>query len=285
MIEKVDLVMWTKNGSETLPSVLKRINKVIPDEAVNKRVIVDDKSSDKTLEIAHSFGWTTVPNEGVGISDGANTALRQVESDYFVSFEQDLLLADDWWRRIPKHMSNPRVAVASGVRLPNQPEVVRKIQEYSLERYERRANEAESFLYGKTLDNTIYKTKAIRSIGGFPKTTASAGVDNILAQRVQVNKFVWKVDYSVKSMHLRKGLREELAHYYWYGTCFSTLNPLLFGRNVNMKPMIIRVFFSPLRGLEIAVKKNAAQAVYVYPLMRFAMLKGIADGLRTRQPS
>jgi glycosyltransferase involved in cell wall biosynthesis len=285
MIEKVDLVMWTKNGSETLPSVLERIGEVIPDKVVNKRVIVDDRSSDNTLDIARSFGWNTFQNEGEGIGDGANTALKQVESDYFISFEQDLLLAEDWWQRIPKHLSDPSVAVASGVRLPNQPEVVRKIQEYTLERYERRASEAEAFLYGKTLDNTIYKTKVIRSIGGFPKTTVNAGVDNILAQQVHVNKFEWKVDYSVRSTHLRKGLREELAHYYWYGTCFSTLNPLLFRRNVNMKPMIIRVFLSPLRGLEIAVKKSAPQAVYVYPLMRFAMLKGIADGLRVNKPS
>jgi glycosyltransferase involved in cell wall biosynthesis len=285
MIEKVDLVMWTKNGSETLPSVLERIGEVIPDKVVNKRVIVDDRSSDNTLDIARSFGWNTFQNEGEGIGDGANTALKQVESDYFISFEQDLLLAEDWWQRIPKHLSDPSVAVASGVRLPNQPEVVRKIQEYTLERYERRASEAEAFLYGKTLDNTIYKTKVIRSIGGFPKTTVNAGVDNILAQQVHVNKFEWKVDYSVRSTHLRKGLREELAHYYWYGTCFSTLNPLLFRRNVNMKPMIIRVFLSPLRGVEIAVEKSAPQAVYVYPLMRFAMLKGIADGLRVNKPS
>ena len=30
MLDKIDLVMWTKNGSKTLPSVLKRIGEVIP---------------------------------------------------------------------------------------------------------------------------------------------------------------------------------------------------------------------------------------------------------------
>jgi len=83
--------MWTKNGANTLPSVLKRINEVIPGEFVGQKIIVDDKSTDNTREIAKTFGWTVVFNEGTGISDGVNTALKHVSSEYFISFEQDLL--------------------------------------------------------------------------------------------------------------------------------------------------------------------------------------------------
>jgi glycosyltransferase involved in cell wall biosynthesis len=96
MVAKVDLVMWTKNGAETLSSVLGRISEVIPEEFVNMKLIVDDRSTDNTCDIAGSFGWTVVLNDGRGISDGANTALRRAKSDLFVSFEQDLLLARDW---------------------------------------------------------------------------------------------------------------------------------------------------------------------------------------------
>jgi glycosyltransferase involved in cell wall biosynthesis len=71
LIAKVDLVMWTKNGAKTLPAVLKRINQVVPEENVNKRLIVDDKSIDCTSEIAKANGWTVIPNEGTGISDGS----------------------------------------------------------------------------------------------------------------------------------------------------------------------------------------------------------------------
>lgn len=279
MIDKTDLVMWTKNGSEILPSVLKRINEVIPEEFIGSRIIVDDRSADNTRKIAESFGWQVFLNEGTGISDGANTALKHVVSEYFISFEQDLLLARDWWQKIPEYLSDPKIAVASGVRLPNQPLVVRKIQEYSMERQQRKGK-VESFLYGKTLDNTIYKTRVIRTLGGFPKLTISAGVDNILAQEVHANNFEWKVDYTVRSTHLRKDLKQELAHYYWYGTCYSTLSPMLFKRNVNLKSLVSRLFFSPLRGLDIAVRKKAPQAVYVYPLIRLAVVRGVFDGLR-----
>lgn len=155
MIGKVDLVMWTKNGAETLPFVLKRISEVIPSEFVNKRVIVDDRSTDNTMEIAKSFGWNVTFNEGCGISDGANTALKHVTSEYFISFEQDLLLTRDWWQKVPEHLSNAQVAVASGIRLSNKPTDLRKMQEYEIERMCK--GELDSFLFGKTLDNTIYK--------------------------------------------------------------------------------------------------------------------------------
>jgi len=282
LIGKVDLVMWTKNGAETLPLVLKRISDVIPNEFVNKRIIVDDRSTDDTREIAKSAGWDVVLNEGKGISDGANTALKHVTSEHFISFEQDILLAPEWWQKVPKHLSDPKVAVASGLRLSNQPIALRKIQEYALERFQGRERDIGPFPSGRTLDNTIYKTRVIRQIRGFPKLSISAGIDNILALQIHRNQLEWKVDYTVKSTHLRMGLRDELAHYYWYGTCSDMLEHLLSKRNVAMRPMILRLFFSPLRGLHIGIKKKAPQAVYIYPLIRFVGLKGMFDGRKRK---
>lgn len=282
MIDKVDLVMWTKNGAETLPFVLKRISEVIPSEFVNKRVIVDDRSTDNTMEIAKSFGWNVTFNEGCGISDGANTALKHVTSEYFISFEQDLLLTRDWWQKVPEHLSNAQVAVASGIRLSNKPTDLRKMQEYEIERMCK--GELDSFLFGKTLDNTIYKTRVIRQLGGFPKLSIP-GVDNILAQRLQQNTFQWKVDYTVRSTHLRKGLRDELKHYYWYGTAFNFLVPLLSKKPLRLEPLVSRLLFSPFRGLEIAFKKNAPEAVVIYPLLRLTIVRGVLAGRKAQYNS
>lgn len=272
--------MWTKNGAKTLPAVLRRINQVIPPEIVHKRLIVDDKSTDNTREIAHSFGWTVIFNEGSGISDGANTALKNVESEYFVSFEQDLLLSIDWWQKIKKNLvDKPDVVVVSGVRIPDAPSSIRNIEEYTLERYQK-SKDVQAFLYGKTLDNTIYRTKTIKELGGFPKLEVSAGVDNALAQKVLSKNLIWKVDFNIRSVHLRKGLKHELSHAYWYGTSFNTLYPVLFRKNVNLKKIILQFIYSPVRGLEIALKKNSPETIFVYPLIRFAILRGVFAGFK-----
>ncbi|MEM3672598.1 MAG: glycosyltransferase family 2 protein [Candidatus Bathyarchaeia archaeon] len=277
MIGKVDLVMWTKNGAETLPIVLKRINKTIPSEFVNNKVIVDDRSTDDTRKIAKSFGWNVVFNEGTGISDGANTALKYVKSDFFISFEQDLLLTSNWWQRVPRLLSNPKVAVASGIRLPDQPLMLRKIQQYTYEKHRARERKGEFILYTRTIDNTIYKTKIIRQIGGFPKLSGSAGVDQILAQRIHSAGFKWEVDYEVISIHLRKGFQNEMAHSYWYGTCLDELEHALFKRNANIRRLLLRFVFSPLRGLHIALKVREPRSIYIYPLVRLAVIRGVVD--------
>lgn len=280
VIDNLDLVMWTKNGAETLVPVFRQINKVLPHKIVKNKIIVDDDSVDETRSIAEAFGWQVIANKGTGISDGTNTALDQVKSEFFASFEQDLVLAYDWWRKISKYFSDPHVAIASGVRLPSQPLALRKLQEYATLRYQQRTENSEAYLYGKTLDNTLYRTSIIKEIGGFPELLFSAGVDNVLAQRIQQHGFKWTVDFSVKSLHLRKGLVDELKHYYWYGTCFPELYPMLFQRPLGIKSLFLRLAFSPFRGLEVALKKKSPQIVFMYPLIRFAVLQGVFEGKR-----
>jgi glycosyltransferase involved in cell wall biosynthesis len=88
--------MWAKNGERFLPLVLSRISQVIPDENVNQKIFVDDHSTDRSREIASEFNWIVYPNLKGGIPNGANEALRHVTSEFFVSIEQDIILAKDW---------------------------------------------------------------------------------------------------------------------------------------------------------------------------------------------
>lgn len=270
MIEKVDIVMWAKNGSKTLPAVLKRVEEVIPVELVQNYILSDDHSSDDTREIAESFGWQVILNKGRGISDNANTALNHVESDYFVSLEQDVLLAEDWWQRIPPLLLlNPKVAVAQGVRVPSQPLALRKLQEYTIERYQRRDTGLEFFHDCKSLDNTIYKTAIIRKLGGFPR-------DCNLPKRIFQSGYKWKVDYSVKSIHIREGIKDELSHYYWYGT-------LAREAHYSVKEAIFRMVFSPMRGLQVAAKKKTPEIVFLYPLIRLNIVRGLLEGKSSKE--
>jgi len=287
--------MWTKNGAATLPSVLKRIEEVIPEEFVNSRVIVDDHSSDNTRESGLSSGWEVIFNEGTGISDGANTALKKVSSNYFISFEQDLLLAKDWWLKIPPLLENPHVGAASGMRFADKPRGVRQLQQYVAKKYRGEAflsswlrpRQMAAFTLGKTLDNTIYSTKLLRSIGGFPKIRVNAGVDTTLAYRIQQAGYYWIVDYNVQSIHMRKGLHQELEHQYWYATQL----PEIWGRiekETNKPPPITRFsimsrfFTSPFTGVFVAYKMREATIAYVHPLIRFYYLKGYLESGKCR---
>jgi glycosyltransferase involved in cell wall biosynthesis len=288
MIDIVDLVMWTKNGAQTLPAVLQRINEVIPQESINKKIIVDDASSDDTQRIASSFGWSVIPNKGHGISDGANTALEAVTSNFFISFEQDLLLAFDWWQKIPPLLENSKVAVASGMRYANNPVGVKKMQEYVGRKYRGEENldswlksrDMSAFTLGKTLDNTIYKTKIIKQLGGFPKLHVNAGVDTTLAYKVDHVGYRWIVNYNVNSVHIRKGIMQELDHQYWYGAQLYEIWRKIETETNKLPPVtrlgVVRRFvISPFTGLFMAIQTKEPSIIYLHPLIRFYYMKGL----------
>jgi glycosyltransferase involved in cell wall biosynthesis len=269
--------MWSKNGEEYLPRVLTRIDKVIPTESIHKRILVDDYSMDNTIRIAKDFNWHVYLNPKGGISSGANEALKYVESDCFISVEQDVILSEDWWLKVPA-MLKGNVVIASGVRLPNKPLSLRKLQEYTTERYRREIQHKTSSIYGKTLDNTIYKTAAMKRIGGFPEIGINAGIDNVLAKRIFDIGLNWIVNYDVVSTHIRNGIIQELKHYYWYGTCQKKLKKAIGTRGDQFFGILLRTGFSPIRGIQVAYKQRCWQIAYVYPLMRISSFLGLLRG-------
>ncbi|MGD2090790.1 MAG: glycosyltransferase [Candidatus Aminicenantes bacterium] len=291
---KVDLVMWTYNGAKTLPLVLTRINKVIPETRVNRKFIVDDKSTDDTVKIAEDSGWTVVSNDGTGISDGANTALRLVESDYFCSFEQDLLLSCEWWNKVADQVLNGNFVVASGIRHQYPSACMRKLHEYTAERYVKwrsglpvylnsQARLKAAMSWGKTLDNTIYSTKVIREMGGFPKLETIGGVDTVLTYLLVNAGYDWHVDFNVVSLHLNKTFINELRCQYNYGTCHDEIGKHTTGLAVSLKSHVLRLMYSPFAALHPALTKKCPNIIVAYPLVRFMLLKGLMDSRRGKQ--
>jgi glycosyltransferase involved in cell wall biosynthesis len=262
---KADLVMWAKNGAATLPQVLACIDEVVPRENVCHKILVDDHSVDDTVKIAKEFGWQVYPNPQSGISSGANEALRHVDTDTFISFEQDLLLSKSWWNKIPSQLKG-NVAVVSGLRFSVSPKYLKALQIYSLKK-----------LLPRTLDNSIWKTKVVRDVGGFPDSPTSSGVDTLMLQKICDVGWNWVVDCSVQSIHLHSGLANEMKRQYWYGLAYNTVKnhvagPTKFG-------VMLHCLLSPLMGFKIMVNIRSPQVVFAYPLLRLSHAKGM---LRSR---
>jgi len=277
-VVKLDVVMWTLNGEATLPRVLSQIDRVVPSACVSQRIAVDDGSKDKTVEILESHGWKVYGNHGKGISDAANYALSLVESPFFCSFEQDLVLSESWWLRVSEMIQGDDVAVASGVRYPSVSSL-RRLYEYSYQRY---LECGKSFLVGKTLDNTVYNTKVLRGAGGFPKLETNAGVDTVLAYRMEREGFKWCVDLDCRSVHLRKGLADEVRHEAWYGQQLPRIWERLRSEGITVdgaRNVFLHSLISPISGLRVAWKTKCLSLTYVYPLIRAAYSFGLFKGL------
>lgn len=250
---KVDLCMWAKNGARFLPVVLRRIDKVIPNENVNQKIFVDDSSIDDSIQIAKDFNWSVYTNKEGFVAGGVKEALSHIKSELFIGIEQDVILNLNWFDKIPPYMFDPKVAIASGARVPTHP-VLREIKSYWY------ANTKD---VKGTLDNTIFRTKVIRQIGIPDVSVAPISVDRYLHSSICELGYKWIVDKKVVSDHIRFGLIEEERH-------FDKLSKLArlktSSHEISMFKMFRLVGTSPIRGLHIAFKSKRPLTLpyYVY---------------------
>jgi glycosyltransferase involved in cell wall biosynthesis len=277
-MDKVDLVMWAKNGERFLPSVLKQVETVVPHENVDLKIFVDDSSTDRTREIAKEFNWTVHSNSKGGIPAGANEGLRHVKSEFFVSIEQDVILAKDWWERIPPYMDDENVAVAQGMRVATDP-TLRKLEEYISGRQE--------FAFFISIDNNIFRTKVIRLLGGFP-TVHPLFTDSALYKKIaEETRLRWIVDRKVVSQHIK----ENVEHFIEHLQGFETIAMRASRDTGHSFPRLVRLFLtSPARGLLIVYKTHELNFLWIYPRVRLAYLKaygwnGIQRGDSAKRPN
>ena len=283
---KIDLAMWTFNGESTLSQVLQRINQVIPSECINKRLIIDDNSTDSTREIARFHGWQVFRNKGKGISDGANTALSYIKTEFFCTFEQDILLSPLWWSKIEPYIG--KYDAVSGIRFSDKPSYVNHLQTYTYKKYlgENKlpawlqSRKFSSFTLGKTLDNTLWRTSSLQKIGGFPNLKLNSGIDTFLAYQLYQERFTWFVDYTNKSIHLRpKGLKQELNHQYWYASTlpdlWKTMKKFGLPQHISWLEVCLRFIISIFTGFFVAIKTHDPNIVWLHPLIKLYYLRGL----------
>ncbi len=249
---KIDLVMWTYNSEKNLPAVLQRIQEVIPSKYVNRKIITDDHSTDKTREIALSLGWEVHFNKGKGVQDNTKTAISLVTTPIFCSFEHDIILARDWWEKIVPHFDDPTVVVAQGTRVSTNP-VFRVIDDFSNQRMT-----AEH----RSLDNNLVRTEYIRKFG-----YNEVGTPPIL----ETHGLKWVLDRTIVSDHIRDGAWENIRHDYK----MMKISNSSARASIKMHLTCLRIWLtSPIRGLIIAIKQRRPDIFLIYPLDRTAIFIG-----------
>jgi glycosyltransferase involved in cell wall biosynthesis len=202
---RIDLVMWTLNGGSTLVRCFESIEKAIPPGVLCHRYVVDGGSTDATRQIAERFGWTVIPSNRRGIPYQANQALDLVDTGVFGSFEQDIGLNQDWFKVVfPALESDSDIAVAQGLRAASGSRYLEAIDGYSV-----RHSLVPRWIY--SIDNNLYRTEALRSVGGFPLDCA-VSADGVMRNNLLRKGWKWKVCRDVVSLHFRDSFVKHLRH-------------------------------------------------------------------------
>jgi glycosyltransferase involved in cell wall biosynthesis len=115
-VESVDVVLLTLNSDRKLQLCLESVYQNVP---VNKLIVVDGGSTDRTLKILDEFNRKYGNVKIVMDKKGTRATARQkgiesVTSDWFVFVDSDVVLCKDWYRKARAYIQ-PDVGAVWGV--------------------------------------------------------------------------------------------------------------------------------------------------------------------------
>ena len=103
MVDDVDVIMLTRNSERLLRKCLASVYDNVP---VRKLIVVDGYSTDRTLEIVEEFhgkyGNVVVIRDKGTRGSARQRALREVNADWFMFVDSDVILCDDWFAKAKK---------------------------------------------------------------------------------------------------------------------------------------------------------------------------------------
>jgi cellulose synthase/poly-beta-1,6-N-acetylglucosamine synthase-like glycosyltransferase len=113
-VTTLTVIVPAHNEERGLPATLEALlRQTVPAEEI---IVIDDGSSDRTGQVAASYGATVLrPPRNLGSKAKAqNYALPHCRTDLVLAVDADTVLADDYIEKIKPALDDPRVMVAAG---------------------------------------------------------------------------------------------------------------------------------------------------------------------------
>lgn len=113
-MKKISVVISAYNEEKDLKKCLDAIaNQTMPSEDY-EIVVVDNNSTDKTAEIAKSYGARVIKEERQGNTYAVSTGLSNAQGEIIASTDSDTVVANNWLEVIYKAFEDKRVVGATG---------------------------------------------------------------------------------------------------------------------------------------------------------------------------
>lgn len=123
---KISVVVPVRNEEKMLPRFLKSLKKQDFPKQDFEVIIVDNNSSDNTVNIAKDFGATVVYESRQGIPYARDTGTRRAKGEIIIGTDSDCLFPRNHLTKVYQHFTNnPHLVGLSGsVYMPDAPRVV-----------------------------------------------------------------------------------------------------------------------------------------------------------------
>jgi len=290
--------MCLKNVEDT---VYDAVNSVLaqdfPCELI-ELIVVDGQSTDRTLKVvkdilAGSNVESIILRENKGLGFARQMVVENATGDYIVWVDGDMILPKDFVRRQVEFIEqNPKVGIASarhgilpGVRL------VALLEDVAYIAVEHKFRGSVSSRFPGTA-GSIFRTKAIRQVGGFDPYIRGVGEDFEASYRVREAGWLIHIGTDAVFFEKRKENWKRLwDHYFWYGSGSYEVYIKLSNRTSLLWLNPIAGFFAGVWYSIIAYKLFNKKRVFLLPFhyafKRIAwclgFIKGRKDSIKARR--
>ena len=218
---KVTIGLCVKNSAGVVKTAFDSISIQDYPHELLKLLIVDD-SSDDTLSLATEFAQKTdiktfvTSSKGKGLGAARQIIVDDAEADYIVWADDDLVLPKDFIRKHVEFMEkNPTVGAARGINIQVAPQVtIITMIEYAL-LIPLDSVDQKTFATG----GSIFRLKALESVGGFDVRIKGAGEDLDVTRRIRMSGWTLATNNST-AIHAKYPLVTLKAFWkqnWWYG--------------------------------------------------------------------
>ncbi len=113
-MKKISVVVSAYNEEENLPKCLDAILHQTMSRKDYEIVVVDNNSTDKTVEIAKSYGARVIKEEKQGNTFAVSTGLKNAQGEIITSTDSDTIVSPNWLGVIYKAFEDKKVVGATG---------------------------------------------------------------------------------------------------------------------------------------------------------------------------
>lgn len=252
----VTIGICVRNGASTLYDAIASIMAQDYPRELMEVIFVDDGSTDDTFSIitdcASKMGLQVkvFRHEWKGLGYSRNVVVNNAEGKYIVWVDSDMTLPNDHVRKQVELMEeNPCVGIAKAKHgIKDVKNVVAVLEHIPFALYDFNDDWLESKLPGT--GGAVYRTEAIRQIGGFDEKLQGTGEDQDAAFRIKETGWLVKRSSAIFYERRAQNLREVWRKWVWYGFgdyilyCKNRAIFSLFGMNP-LSGLIRGFFFMP----------------------------------------